>query len=810
MRNALKLALAAASLIAFNLATQASEQDAVSLSPISFEEFFINPGESSKIRFAAPKGFSETELDFELSSYFKKSVGAGKLRKDSAEGSFVAELSLPQGFYELSVPATKQVFGITSLPAFAGKRDPFFSIETLVKKRADANAWLRLLKRLGVDCVREWESWESDEREEGKLDVSREGFYKDLAAEGLKGISCFGRFPEWTGAVNAKGSARKPQPYPKRILETERSILEMARLRGPGLAAFQIGNEPDLRNQPGDGLMPIAIASSWFFAKNKIETPIAGAAFALDNPAALKSYFQNGFLDYCDIFAFHTYRDPEDMIPRIKVFRDAMKGHPKAAMPIWITESGKPWNRGLKKLNSTYGGPRGNLRAKPEEDKVSALWIAMKAVEAKAGGIERYFPFTMRFFEENNNNFGMFDFNNSPMRSIAAYAVCVEKLANMDYAGDLKPLPAGLKSARVFMNDGNAVAVLYTGKADAVEIDLKEIPFSGAESLDGQPLAPEKGKPLKIEGGMAYLSLERAEAARLLDADTEAMELFRLAKSYKRVPRKTSPALFQFAHWNVESKSPFAYRIDSGEIELNAINLSDDEIRIAPEFVLPEGAKVLASPFSGKEIQLKPRSSTPLAWKFDFAACENPEFDLALRDANGLAPDLVIPIISFEGAVAKRLDAENPARWRANSSGEMSLSYDEAEKALKVQTDFSKTTKDFWAYPELLLKTPEESLGGALAVSFEIKAKQGNGSPFFQHSNFMLAYDTTMEKGKYDAFNFAEPTTAWERRTVYLSPELAAKASMIKIGMGPADEKLDFWIRDLKVLFKPTKKAEGK
>ena len=134
-------------------------------------------------------------------------------------------------------------------------------------------------------------------------------------------------------------------------------------------------------------------------------------------------------------------------------------------MPLWITECGRPWSRGPD-------------RPPIAEDQTSALDIVMKGVEARACGVARYFPFVYPFYEENSNNFGMTDRRGTPLRSLAAYAQMIRVLANQRYLGDLRQNEPGISRARVFGDDHQTIAVLYSGKASRA---------SGAASRPAHP-----------------------------------------------------------------------------------------------------------------------------------------------------------------------------------------------------------------------------------------------------------------------------------------------------------------------------------
>ena len=66
--------------------------------------------------------------------------------------------------------------------------------------------------------------------------------------------------------------------------------------------------------------------------------------------------------------------------------------------------------------------------------------------------------------------------------------------------------------------------------------------------------------------------------------------------------------------------------------------------------------------------------------------------------------------------------ALRPENCRKNASGEMEISFDQAEKAIRFSARFAPTVNDRWFYPEYVLHLPEESLAGAIGISFETKA----------------------------------------------------------------------------------------
>jgi hypothetical protein len=86
-----------------------------------------------------------------------------------------------------------------------------------------------------------------------------------------------------------------------------------------------------------------------------------------------------------------------------------------------------------------------------------------------------------------------------------------------------------------------------------------------------------------------------------------------------------------------------------------------------------------------------------------------------------------------------------------------------------------------------------------VAISFEIKAKQGAGSPLFSHSLLMFAYEDVKEKGSSEKVKYSQPGPEWETRTVFFPDSASGKVKMIRLGMGPIDDSLDYWVRNVKI-----------
>ncbi len=769
--------------------------------------FFPNPGEVRTLVFQAGKLAEGRELVYEIADYSGQPTGQTG-RATVRDKALAVTETFPAGYFEVRFPELELVFGVASLSSFAGEADPFYAIEGLISSRPEQRRrqLVELLVRYGIRSNREWCNYPGLEPVRGTISTSRDEFYTLAGEAGFRSIFCFADFPSW---YYDGGKIIGRRPPPRRLLGLDESIATLLERRRAGLMAFHVLNEYDIYDIPGEAYLPTIKVAGYAMAGNDL--PLVGAPFCRGTGAesSVRSSIANGLLDYVDAFSFHTYSSPESMVNLIGIYRDMMAGHRKAGMPLWITESGKPWSRGLPpaEVTETYGGPLGSLHPSPGEDMKSALWITMKAVEAKAAGVEKYFAFTLPFFQENNNNFGMMDYHFTPLRSLAAYLHSVRELAGKEYLGDWRDKPENVTILRVFGNSDRTelTAVLYTGSEDACTVDPAGLPWRSARSIDGRELT---GTPLTFVGGMAYATLDpEAVSATALDTETKAMALLRQAREYQPVQRVHSPIVYQFDHWSFPQNSRDHYRDESNQFRVNVFNFSREAVAIAPRLVLPEGMRIVAAPAQTEQI-LEPRSEIALTWKLDPTACPLARYDIRLTDANHPYSGVCVPFLDYSGLRAETFDFMNSTRWRHNSSGKSTFEFDEAEQAVKVSTvfDFEMGTpeskgRDYWVFPEYILELPRESLVGAQAISLELKFRQGNGATAVKAPLVMFAYQDANEKGKYDSVAYGTPTGEWQKFVVPIDGAKTELYKMIRIGMCPTAPQIDYWMRNITLYY---------
>lgn len=754
--------------------------------------FVASPGMPQKYRFAAGDLADGTRCDWQLTGLTGEACGNSGTAT-VANRALELELTLPQGFYELTFLTQKQTFGVAVPAAPAGTADRFFAMEALLEDRPAAvfQNILPMLSDRGIVRNREWSNLATLAVKEGVIDEKSKAFYDESAKHNIKNIFAFHDFPEWMDGIDTG----KRRTLPGNLPAMNDVLARLLDLRKASLEGVQILNEYDQTPVPAEACLAPLKAAEYVVRDRDLN--IVGAGFSRGATVTLRDSISGNMLDFIDVFAIHSYGTPEDLVGLIASYRQAMQGHVKGNLPIWVTESGKAWARGSKNALG-WGGELNRLRPDAAEDMTSALWIVMKAVEAKAAGAERYYPFTLLFFQENDNNFGMLDYYGTPLRSFTSYAAAAGLLAGADYRGDWREIPANLHSIRVFAGEQNAVAVLYAGK-DGIgkrQVDITKFPDGKAYGIDGAVLTPQAGT-LTFDGGLAYWVFPAAKlTADRLNTDTEAMRLLTLARSYQPVKRHVIPVVYRydFRRAKEDWHNHFTYRLPAdGKLYFMVSNLSDTVQRTTPAIRLPDGVK-LTQPLPA-QLELPPHSETAL--EVALANSGPADFVLWLGDAADPLAAARVPLLDLGQLRPEATDYTDLGRWRQNSSGKQTFSVNPAEQSLKISADFREKTKpesNNWSFPEFELRQ-EADKPRLVAISFDLRCELKKPDSPVLFPLVMLA-----DKGSdhYDSFPVKDPQSQWKH---YLIPvSLREKPyDVLRIGMGTIEDQFSFEIRNVQL-----------
>jgi hypothetical protein len=546
------------------------------LKPASVTQFFVTPEKPARLQWKVEAGTLAEPLEYSLRDYGGSSTGVSPVpvspgasgRAKLLDGGAVEVALQPhQGFFEIEFPATKQRFGIVSLPASQDvPPDKFFCIDGalswLVRDDEIREGLVQAAHRSGIRTIRERLTWGAVHPAPDRWDWQTDAHYDTLRRACLKHrvevLEMAHDGPRWMGHVGPR--------YPENLVASARSWQKIAQQWRPTWGGLEVWNEPDIffgGNLPADQYVPLVKAISHGLGEPlPLRWPLVGGVMAHCNRQFLDTAARNGILDSIDVFSFHTYSRAPEMEGLVEKYRAWLKDYGHESMPLWLTECGRPWKTGPE-------------RPPVDQDAESALDITMKAVEAKACGIDRYFAFVYPYFEEGKNNFGMMDKRATPLRSFAAYAQMARVLANRSYLGDLKHNDKRLLRARVFLGVRafdtprevpSAIAVLYTGRVDPAAMVKIELPVSRIEGIDGRELKPTAAGEIPVPGGMVYvwpesddaLGLETwqsDETLRRVDTKTKAVALRRAARQRESKRIAPSPIILRY-QWDDKLVEP--------------------------------------------------------------------------------------------------------------------------------------------------------------------------------------------------------------------------------------------------------------
>ncbi len=588
-----------------------SSASAALLQPVGIEQFCVTPNQPTVLQWRIESGTLGETVDVVVRDYSDRVIHS-PTAKVSDEGQLELTVQLELGFYEIEIPSTKQRFGLICHPAYQGDRDSFFAIDSamswLVHDNDVREGLVKILARCGIPMSRERLNWAEINSDENEWDWDSPRRYETLRQvcqrEGVEVLEMFHGTTSWAGQIGK---------YPEDLVGTAQAWQQIANRFGPTWAAMEVWNEPDISFGdflPADQYVPLVKTFSYAFQKQSVTTPLVGGVFAHFNRKYLDNAARNGLLDQVPVISFHTYGRAMGMEDLIGRYRQWLVDHDRPGMPLWLTECGRPWKRGPE-------------RPPADQDAESALDIIMKGVESRACGVTRYFPFVYPYYEERESNFGMMGREATPLRSMASYVQLVTALSHKRYLGDLVCDDPNVQRARVFGNDNEIVAVLYTGDPDTgVQVRL-DLPVLAATGIDGRTIALTDDGSIPVPDGLVYVRMSREQLGNRLQTDTPAMQLSSCADEPPPKSRTASPIVlrYQFDPELVAPKSE-AYRLVAetpGKMPFvfRVFNLSSTPQKRSLALSFSQPAEVL--PETTQAATIPAHSSIDVGWDVDLA-----------------------------------------------------------------------------------------------------------------------------------------------------------------------------------------------
>ena len=192
-------------------------------------------------------------------------------------------------------------------------------------------------------------SWSALEPRRGEWRFETLDRYLALA-EGhhVEVLLVLGLTPGWAAARPVEKSAYEPgnASVPKDLDDWRKFVAEVTRRYKGRIAAYEIWNEPDLRQTwTGSVEQMVALtreASQVIRAIDPAARIVSPAAAGVD-VKWLADFLAKGGGQYVDVIGYHFYvtpKPPEAMVPLIRQVQRVMADHGVAGKPLWNTETG--------------------------------------------------------------------------------------------------------------------------------------------------------------------------------------------------------------------------------------------------------------------------------------------------------------------------------------------------------------------------------------------------------------------------------------------------------------------------------------
>lgn len=787
---------------------------------------------SDKLEFLLDYLPAGTRIDWKLLDWRGKELDSGQW-PDFGRKPLLLE-PLPDGYYRLSLLSDSVKF--TGEKSFLVVPDPvdrpdnpdaFFCWDTAQSElgrenpentRHPWNGWAEaseISRRCGVRIIRDRFCWPVCEEKPGRYNF--DGYKENVEALNSRGIKISNLFygcPEWAREKNGI--------LPSDLLSLYRFAEAAGKFYDGKVDVWEFWNEEDIW---------FASESAWDFASaqkaaylgfkaGSPDTPVAqGAISNMEEPSSyVHVMFSNGVRDYLDIFNVHSYAAICEL-PRLgATIEQFARQHGIDERPLWITENGTR-AEGAGRETSYMTRFR---KHSYEQELLVAEALPKGMITMQAAGVDRNFFFVLLPYNEQNGHkdWGLLRRDLSAKPAVAAQSNLLYLLADAELMGEMK-LGDGLKGFLYRKPDGSQTLVFWSQSPldtrqwnSGLEFDdLLErnftLDFAGdprGYNLFGTPVAlnMEKGQlklqairmPQFISGlkglkaDIPFAKRNRRFSPSRVDYDRTIVYQVKTGRNFKSLT---------YAKDYVELKEK------AGELQLIVWNLSPEKKSGVVSF---SGLAVGNAP---EILSVNPFEKTTVPLEVSFPDDSAQTVFEVKGVFNGLETScLRMPVVSEEevarriaqGRKEKLMFTEDPGSWRKNASGEMQISWDENENAVKFVTDFSHVAdKQFWAYPEYVLQLPQESMRGALGITFEWKATPAADVNL---ALLMAVYSTESEHGKSFWLDVALPQETWESRTVIfknqnVDPE---KIRQIRIGMNPTrGGVLSYWIRNIRVIY---------
>lgn len=765
------------------------------------------------------KGASAQDLSWTLRDWTGRDVRNGAW---PTNGVLTLE-PLPAGYYDL-VPRTRDgtVLRRTSLAVVEPlaeplPRDSYFAVMSALACVAQSDKgdfpwygrdWPRvcadLLRTLGIPNSREIEYWPADQPRRDQPPVRPKHWQKcvDYLAERGIGIDMFyEKAPGWTD-IDGK--------LPRDLKAVYDYSKWLAADLGAKASGIEFWNEEDLAHYATESAWDYAVVMKAAYLGVKAANPslpfLHGALCQQPYMVYSRLLFANDVARYSDVVNYHSY-EPIVRIPRrVEGVRRLMAEAGVPDRAIWFTELNTN-----QEGNSTEDSVRAGFKAhSAEQERVVAEFVAKGEITMMMQGVARAFYFILPGLNERNGakDWGLTRRDGTVKPAYAALATLVRRVGTARLEGEVK-LDEKTKAYLFTHANGEQTLVCWAispldhegGVVKPTPLYAREIRLPGQTGVltvydaCGQKRTHDAARPLAVNRYASYVTGVRGLKADVPAVKPGKVELHDFAADEDPtvlVKIDLDPADSALG----ANKTIAELKSATCRAKVTVWNLSDRGKRgaLAVQGGVFRGlpAEIALDPWGRAAFETTLVPDPPKAGETATRVDVGGRFDgrriTMLRMQVQDTAALLAQMKPLELAIS------DLSRWTRNDSAKTyAITWDPAERAIRMELSWTTGHPDRWFYPRYRLKLPEESCDGALIIEYEAKMVQDKIENDVAFSHLMIAHGESLEYCE-----IAPSSNQWEKRRLVVPPMASREISGLQFGCGPKGHKVTFLLRNVR------------
>ncbi len=570
-----------------------------------------------------------------------------------------------------------------------------------------------ICRNAGIVNVRERISWGMIEPEKGKFNLAMfQTLGNAYAQRGIRVSATWHDIPAWSAAAD--------QP-PDNMFDLYNFAKQLSGSFAGKIDTWEFWNEQDaatfFKNTPSWRFAVMAKAAYLGLKTGNPDCTVMSGAFCLTPGGFWLNLVKNGYLDYIDVFNFHTYSPPDAYQQEMTMLKRTLTAANAPNLPIVITENNvKIYADG----NTQFLGKPKKVQT-PAQEMLAAEYNIKGQIELHAFGADRVYTFVLPPYNEDGLDWSLVRYDYTAKPALTAFANLTDMLGDTRYLGEVT-LPGKNLHGYLFQKpDQTNVLVCWSD-------DIDKLVRWAAD--DHATIVDMFGKrtPAKLTGDVAEFTVGRRPVY---------LQRAKAPNNYKTLPRQSVAGpgnlaadktvvldLLPGKEFTVTSSRlalELPAKASDRSLTLRIINFSDQDktVKLTTTAPLPG----LPGEFAVKAWGTTERTITLPEHADEFYTATQIN---GTADGKPISP-LAFAVIRHDAALpeGKEIAAMlKPENWQAKSSGQMTITYDAKRRALRFECEFAPNCNDRWAYPIFELKKAGVSAKNCLGMVFDITTEQ--------------------------------------------------------------------------------------